>query len=105
MPKHEKKRVRTNTERTLLFLEIMASITSFLAMAAALHRLEGTVYLVELAGGWLGATAVFYVLYCKKESRANSQKYMEAWVEKVADKYGPDYAARYAEIVLNNSNQ
>ena len=86
-------------------MEIMASFMSILAIGAALLRIDGAVYLVELAVGWLGATAVFFALYCKKESRANSQKYMEAWVEKVADKYGPEYAARYAEIVLNNSNQ
>lgn len=104
MGKHQKPK-RTRTERTKAFMEAVATITTALAVGAVFLRMDGAVYLEALAVAWLTATSVFHVLYARKESRANSQKYMEAWVEKVADKYGPEYAARYAEIVLQNSNQ
>lgn len=104
MGKHQRPKM-TRTERTKVFMETMATITSALAAWAVFARFDGAVYLEALAAAWLAAASVFHVLYARKESRANSQKYMEAWVEKVADKYGPDYAARYAEIVLQNSNQ
>ena len=105
MPGRHERRSLTKTERTKRFMETVATVLSVLAVAASFLRLDGAVYLEALAVAWLTATSVFHVLYAKKESRANSQKYMEAWVEKVADKYGPEYAARYAEIVLQNSNQ
>ena len=101
----DEKRPLTKTERTKVFLETGATVLTVLATVAVFMRLEGAVYLEALAGGWLTATSVFHILYCKKESRANSQKYMEAWVEKAADKYGAEAAARFAEIVLQNSNQ
>lgn len=74
-----------------------------LATVAVFMRLEGAVYLEALAGVWMTAASVFHVLYAKKEGRANSQKYMELWLEKTADKYGADAAARFAEIVLRDS--
>lgn len=104
MGKHQPPK-RSRTERTKAFMEIMATALTVLAVGAVFARFDGAVYLEALAAAWLTATSVFHVLYARKESRANSQKYMELWVEKVADKYGPDYAARYAEIVLQNSNQ
>ena len=104
MGKHERAKM-TRTERTKTFMETVAAILTALAVVAIFGRFDGAVYLEALAAAWLTATSVFHVLYARKESRANSQKYMELWVEKVADKYGPDYAARYAEIVLQNSNQ
>lgn len=104
MGKHQPAKA-TRTERTKAFMETTAAILTALTVAAIFARMEGAVYLEALAVAWLGATAVFHTLYARKESRANSQKYMEAWVEKVADKYGPDYAARFCEIVLQNSNQ
>lgn len=102
--KHEK-HPRTKTERTKLFLEVMATALTILAVASVFLRMDGAVYLEAMAGAWLAAASVFHVLYAKKESRANSQKYMEKWVEQTADKYGADAAARFAEIVLQNSNQ
>ena len=104
MGKHERAPL-TRTERTKLFLEVGSTVMTVIAVIAAFMRLDGVVYMEALAGGWLAAASVFHVLYCRKESRANSQKYMEAWVEKAADKYGADAAARFAEIVLQNSNQ
>ena len=97
------KRGGTRTERTKVFLEAGATVLTVLATVAVFMRLEGAVYLEALAGVWMTAASVFHVLYVKKEGRANSQKYMEIWLEKTADKYGADAAARFAEIVLRDS--
>ena len=104
MGKHQPSNM-TRTERTKAFMEIVATILAVLTVAAIFLRLDGAVYLEALAVAWLTVTSVFHVLYARKESRANSQKYMEQWVEQTADKYGADAAARFAEIVLQNSNQ
>ncbi len=60
-------------------------------------------YVAILAGAWIAEAAHFHKLYAQKEGRANSQKYMEAWVNQTAEKYGPDQAARFAEIVLTTN--
>ena len=104
MGKHQPTKM-TRTERTKAFMETVATITTALAVVAVFLRMDGAINLEALAVAWLTATSVFHVLYAKKESRANSQKYMEKWVEAAADKYGADAAARFAEIVLQNSNQ
>ena len=95
----------TKTERLLLFLEAVALILSALTVYVILSGKGDAYQMGVLTLAWIAETAHFHALYARKESRANSQKYMQEWVEKAADKYTPEIAARYAEIVLQNSNQ
>lgn len=57
--------------------------------------------------GWLaigegGAMSVWLNTYGRKEGSANNSKYAMEFVDKYAEKYGPDTAIRVAEIVLQN---
>lgn len=107
---HEKKtstkterKKRTKTERLMLFLDAMAAALTVLAIALLLLG-HGVTEVQYLALGWMAEAAHFHQLYAKKESRANSQKYAQKWVNDIGDKHGWDAAARFAEIVLQNSN-
>jgi hypothetical protein len=61
-------------------------------------------YIEALAVAWIAEAAHFHQMYARKESRANSQKYTQAWIDKYAEKYGADAALRAAEVTLQNSN-
>lgn len=57
--------------------------------------------------GWLsigegGAMGVWLRTYGQKEGAANNSKYAMEFVDKYAEKYGPDTAIRIAEIVLQD---
>ena len=96
-------RQRTRTERLMAFLDGVALALTVLAVAVTLRGTDA-MYIQILTGLWIAEAAHFHQLYAKKESRANSQKYMQKWVDDYAEKYGPETAARFAEIVLQNSN-
>lgn len=94
----------TKTEKMALFSDFMAVSTTVLTIATIFLQNAYAYQMGALAGLWIGEASIFHVLYAWKERRANSQKYMQQWIEKAADKYGADLAARFCEIVLQNSN-
>ena len=95
----------TKTEKIAIFSDTMAVTLTALTVAVIFLHNEYAYQMGALAGLWIAEASIFHALYAWKERRANSQKYMQDWVERVADKYGAELAARYAEIVLQNSNQ
>lgn len=66
------------------------------------HRLAAGADLTEITLAVLAETTAssgFYLWKAKNENRAKyAQKYMDKW----AEKYGPEAAARIAEIVLKD---
>lgn len=53
-----------------------------------------------LAIGESGAISVWLAAYAWKEKAANRSKYAMEFVDKIADRYGPDIAVRISEVVL-----
>lgn len=92
----------TRTERMVRLYDGTALALTVLVVVLAFLGRDNT-YVEILAGCWIAEAAHFHKLYAQKEGRANSQKYMEAWVEQAADKYGAEQAARFAEIVLTTN--
>lgn len=92
----------TRTERMVRLYDGTALALTVLVVVLAFMGRDNT-YVEILAGCWIAEAAHFHKLYAQKEGRANSQKYMEAWVEQAADKYGAEQAARFAEIVLTTN--
>jgi hypothetical protein len=97
------KKRRTKTERLMVFLDGVALGLTVLTLVCIFAGREA-VYVEALAVAWIAEATHFHQVYARKESRANSQKYAQQWVDEYAEKYGADAAIRAAEVVLQNSN-
>ena len=93
-------RKRIETTKILLVISWAAAITlTALTVVFPLRDIptDGLQIVTPLA--WAEVTALngFYIWKAKNENRA---KYAQEFIEKIADKYGAEAAALFAEVVL-----
>lgn len=58
--------------------------------------------LTEVTIAWIGLLTAAWGLYAWKSKNENRAKYAQAFMDKWAREYGPEAAARIAEIVLKD---
>lgn len=58
--------------------------------------------LTEITLAWIGLLSAAYAFYAWKSKNENRAKYAQAFMDKWAREYGPEAAARIAEIVLKD---
>lgn len=85
-------------------LIVSASITLFLSVmllwfSIKQYPLDGLIVIVPMSWAETGTATAFYYWKSKNENRA---KYGHIFMEKFAEKWGPEVAARIAEIVLKD---
>ena len=83
------------TSKKLLIGSAAASVVCIILNVLGVLSVEVTLAVI----GFATAIGMFYLWKAKNENRAKyAQKYMDKW----AEKYGPEAAARIAEIVLKD---
>ena len=92
----------TTTKKLLVFSDGMAALVTVVCMLVCILTDRDAGVFVSIAAAWIGEAAVFHGFYAWKEKNANRSKYAQQWVERYADKYGVEAAARIAEIVLKD---
>lgn len=95
----EKKIPFTKVIMAAMILTNVAVVAFICLMMWRTNDLSPAPYLAMGEGGamitWLGS-------YAWKEKNANRSKYAMEFVDKIADRYGPDVAVRVAEVVLKD---
>ncbi len=90
----------STTKKLLVFSDGMAALVTVVCMLVCILTDRDAGVLMSIAAAWIGEAAVFHGFYAWKEKNANRSKFAQLWVERYADRYGVDAAARIAEIVL-----